>query len=470
MHRLVVVSVFILSLAGCAALRPLPAIDLAYHGVWQSDGYGYLVDIAADRARLFHITPAQCLPAEDGADDVHRFLAEHPPELTDGGERMRIGEPGDAWGVPVRRRARLPVACDAPTPRGAVANFAAFADFFSAHYAFFDLYGVDWAKTVEAMRPRIEDGMSDAALFGVFREMLAPLRDGHVTLRGRVDGDDVEYEPHEGETVSRLRAQAADRGILFDRYAGQFLKRHWMTGVRQTLLGGEGRLGGDRLIQYGMLDEAVGYLGLLTMAGFSGNRDIGFTDAADDYRVFDAVLDEAMDSFAQRGARAVVVDLSVNFGGFDRIGRELAARFASRKTLAYEKWPGDFPGAEPFALFVEPNSRPGFSGPVYVLTSDITVSAGETATMALRALPGVTHLGSTTRGALSDVLDKSLPNGWEISLSNEVYRDSDGVMWEGRGIAPQVPLTVFDPADPHRGHVEAVRRVQARARRDLGLR
>lgn len=52
--------------------------------------------------------------------------------------------------------------------------------------------------------------------------------------------------------------------------------------------------------------------------------------------------------------------------------------------------------------------------PVFVLTSDVTVSAAGTLLLSLRALPNVTHLGATTRGALSDVLTKPLLNGWEV--------------------------------------------------------
>jgi C-terminal processing protease CtpA/Prc len=76
----------------------------------------------------------------------------------------------------------------------------------------------------------------------------------------------------------------------------------------------------------------------------------------------------------------------------------------------------------------------------------------------------VTHVGQTTRGTLSDVLSKPLPNGWSLNLSNEIYIDADGRRWEGVGIPPQIALDVFSAQDPTKGHVEAVRAIVAAIR------
>ncbi len=101
-------------------------------------------------------------------------------------------------------------------------------------------------------------------------------------------------------------------------------------------------------------------------------------------------------------------------------------------------------------------------GPVYVMTSNITVSAGEILTTSPRALPNVTHVGEPTRGALSDVLDRTLPNGWELSLSNEVYLDSNGAAWEGRGIQPEWEMSVLPDGNPAEGHWTAIQKLLGR--------
>ena len=64
------------------------------------------------------------------------------------------------------------------------------------------------------------------------------------------------------------------------------------------------------------------------------------------------------------------------------------------------------------------------------------------------------------------MLWKPLPNGWSLSLSNEVYLDSDGKLWEGSGIPPEVPLEVFSKKDVTVGHLKAVRAVVDLVRRN----
>ncbi|MFB3070255.1 MAG: S41 family peptidase, partial [Gemmatimonadales bacterium] len=67
-------------------------------------------------------------------------------------------------------------------------------------------------------------------------------------------------------------------------------------------------------------------------------------------------------------------------------------------------------------------------------------------TLAMRALPHVTQVGRATRGALSDEINKPLPNGWLMQISAEEYRDSSGILYEARGIPPDWHLNVF-PSD-----------------------
>jgi carboxyl-terminal processing protease len=91
------------------------------------------------------------------------------------------------------------------------------------------------------------------------------------------------------------------------------------------------------------------------------------------------------------------------------------------------------------------------------MTSNVTVSAAEIFTMAMRALPNVTHVGQTTRGSLSDVLTKRLPNGWTVTLSNEVYLDAAGKAWEGLGIPPQTLIQVFAQSEPVAAPLRAIK-------------
>ena len=155
----------------------------------------------------------------------------------------------------------------------------------------------------------------------------------------------------------------------------------------------------------------------------------------------------------------MIIDLTINYGGYDFISRKIAERFAAKTTPSYSKYPADAPKATAYKYQLTPHSKNNFTGPVYVMTSNITLSGGELLTMSLKSLPNVTHVGETTRGALSDKLEKTLPNGWEISLSNEVYLDHQGREFEGKGIPPDISIPVFDWNNLMNGHIEAINKL-----------
>ena len=95
---------------------------------------------------------------------------------------------------------------------------------------------------------------------------------------------------------------------------------------------------------------------------------------------------------------------------------------------------------------VVPSARTRFTKPVFVLTSEVTVSAGEGLVAMLRAFPHVTHIGQRTRGYLSGILNKALPASLAVSVTNQVIRTPDGHAYEASGISPQIAVDVF-PAD-----------------------
>jgi carboxyl-terminal processing protease len=241
------------------------------------------------------------------------------------------------------------------------------------------------------------------------------------------------------------------------------LLERWKSGAmsketEDNLFAGTLQKAANGNVRYGLIGGDIGYLAVNAMDDFADDGD----DHDDDVEALDEALDRAMAMFA--GASAVIVDVSLNDGGFDTVARRIAGRFAAERTLAYSKYAGDAKGDTPQAIYVEPSDRERFTGPVYLITSDITVSAAEIFTMAMRALPNVTHLGGTTRGSLSDVLTKPLPNGWSVTLSNEVYLDAKGKAWEGKGVPPQVSVDEFSAEDFAAGHLKAIEAALALAR------
>jgi carboxyl-terminal processing protease len=157
----------------------------------------------------------------------------------------------------------------------------------------------------------------------------------------------------------------------------------------------------------------------------------------------------------------LIVDVSFNGGGSDLISLQLAGRFADRTRLALTKqWhrpqgrlpQGRLPQGRlpqerlPQAWEVAPLGAQRYLKPVYVLTSDLTGSAGETFTLMMRAFPHVIHAGQSTQGALSDILERPLGGGFSVTFSNEIVLDAAGASWEVRGITPTLPVRLFGPA------------------------
>jgi C-terminal processing protease CtpA/Prc len=92
---------------------------------------------------------------------------------------------------------------------------------------------------------------------------------------------------------------------------------------------------------------------------------------------------------------------------------------------------------------IAPRSEINYLGPIVVLISASTVSAAETFTMIMDEMPNVTLIGETTHGAFSNVLEWTLPNGFNIGMSNEFYLTPDGVWYEGTGIPVDIEVPFF---------------------------
>lgn len=75
-----------------------------------------------------------------------------------------------------------------------------------------------------------------------------------------------------------------------------------------------------------------------------------------------------------------------------------------------------------------------------VLASELTASAAEIFVLALLQRPSLTLIGEPTSGILSDTLERHLPNGWLLTLSNETYRVYDGEHYEDCGIPPHIRI------------------------------
>lgn len=445
-----------------ATLHADSAWPTELHGVWRSNGYGWLFALGADSSTVYHYTAGHCWPAGEQDGQVLEYLDSW--RLNDDASELALRTLGEPHPFQFTRLAELPAACRVAAATDALASFDLFAELMRSHYAFFEQYQVDWSARTAQGRLRLTAESSERALLAAMREALRGLDDAHLSVDASLDGTPAGISGFRGPTLAAVTAQANARGARAGKARRAWMDQVWTGQIGHDVLGGNGEVAGNGLLQYGLADADVGYLAARAIGGYA---DSSFEDPRADLVVLEQILDAALDRFARANVRAVIIDLSLNQGGFDFLARAIASRFVSDRRLAYSKSAADAPEAYRTELWIEPAQGKRFSGPVYVLTSDITVSAAEILTLALRPYPHVVHVGTPTRGALSDILGKNLPNGWHLTLSNEVYLDHHGESWEGRGIEPTLAVDVFPEADPA-GHSQAVGRIIELITADLG--
>ena len=172
-------------------------------------------------------------------------------------------------------------------------------------------------------------------------------------------------------------------------------------------------------------------------------------------------LETALDDIFRNSAKltGLVIDVRINGGGSDVFGISIASRLATEEYLAYSKVArNDIHDPDhriqPQPVIVHVSQRAGFRGPVVLLTSADSVSAAETFTMALLdRRPHVVRVGSNTQGVFSDVLGRSLLNGWTFGLPNEIYLTKDGKAF---GVPPDIEVPIFPTEDLASGRDSAL--------------
>ncbi len=455
---------------GTGVSREAVALYARLNGVFVSDGYGYVVDLRGDTRDIYHLSIDTCVFDEDTSAVIQQLLGPDDVIEAADGQSFAYGSAYEPHKITFHRIAALPAACVTPLPDTPQGNFDAFAATFTAHYAFLDLHGVNWPQQVASARSKLTSSTTDEDLFALFDEMMAPLEDSHLSLDAEINGREFSVAPVTTALSRGAIRLAAENGTSKQKVVLSALDDYWNQGVAETILQGQGHETAGGKLQYGLIDGTIGYINVLMLMGYTSDgfsSDASELDDAAEYQLINAILDEIMISFDEANVSAVIVDASLNFGGSDYMGREIAARFADKQRLAYTKSAFDAAGAPETSVYVVPTDRPSFDGPVYLMTTDSTVSAGEIMAMALRALPNVTHVGQPTNGSHSDVLNKALPNGWPLTLSNEIYRDHTGIAWEGRGIPPEIPLDIFNETTLVDDHPAAVAALVTHIQSDL---
>ncbi|MCV2366937.1 S41 family peptidase [Roseateles oligotrophus] len=430
-------------------------------GAWRVLGEGRLIEVDAQSITSYQETPSFCYrerisvsaAALEGASYQHSAS----PSRTAADIYLDPRQPSSNS---LERLAKIPDNCKNAPPSDAASSFKAMQEMFDLDYAFFKERGIDWSARMKLLAPKAAAAKDDAALQQVLLQAIDGFNDFHLTLMHFDPKGEPDFyaDSAASPTVKMLKQAFAAQSEAADFY--QF-EAAWHATRQQTVApqlsaGSNGRVLNGAMV-WGKLAGNIGYIELARLSEFAEGAN-----ASKDIQLIRAEMDRALLALAD--TKTVIVDIAVNDGGYDHVSAEVAGSFADRRRPAFSVEQQRPQGRATQQWFVEPRGAKQYLKPVYLLTSDRTVSAGDTLTLFMRELPNVTHVGQATSGSMSNKLVKSLPGNFLTSLSNEKYRDPRGELFEGRGIPPKLKLQVFDPTvagSLSTGHAEALAKLIA---------
>ncbi|MBC2608097.1 S41 family peptidase [Pelagicoccus albus] len=400
-------------------------------GTWEAKGYGTILSVSSGQLREFHQTDMGCIEMPDSTQQSLRAQYAYF-DIVD--QNTFFAAPtafGNRW-----QFSRISSAnnCGPTSSTNALQTFDFFDAYMQAHFAFFEEHGMDWESRSAATRATLRSNSSDQQLYQAMNNLLLELGDPHTGL------------------YAILNDQLVHRLAMFPRHLTPLIQQQYPNSSKT-----DDELFLDWIIsRYSNLEATmeqkgstiettpfywtsfgeIGYLHIGSMAGFSLSGEI-----PDEIAGLDRALDRALTDLSD--SKALIIDLSLNLGGYEWISQRIARRFAAEPVLSHRKTLPSAPEVPALDYVIEPSDRISYHGPLYLLTSDITISAGEDLTLSLRALPQTRHYGMRTYGALSNILSKPLPNGWGLTISNEVYSDFEGRVWEVQGIPPHYEIDLY---------------------------
>jgi Peptidase family S41/Tricorn protease C1 domain len=426
-----------------SGLSPATIQSKSLNGLWLSDGYGLFVEFNYGGLQTYEITSISCIPSRNakrsdvGNAGVIVFRSGHEtirvvPDAKPNFLRMHMD--GTASSIVLHRIAIRPEICRGRPNNTPQQNYAIFWQTFAEQYPFFALHKVDWNAADKEFRLQISANSKPDELFQIFRKMIEPLQDSHTGLEASNIGaefDGWRNDPNHLDEHAWKRAAS----VIETKYVRGGLRAYCRDHI-----------------QFGSLGRAIGYLRVTTFYDYA---DVPAYAA--ELQCLQKSLDLIFDSSIK--FNGLVIDVRLNHGGDDPLGIEIASRLTDKKYLAYSKIarnntdlnaPLHF--TEPQPTWVMPTARPGFKGRVVLLIGPDTVSAGETFAMALLDRnPRIRLIGLNTQGVFSDILSRSLPNGWRFHLPNEVYLTSEGKAFDGTGVPPDTRVPFFSEADLQNG-------------------
>ncbi|WP_024769670.1 S41 family peptidase [Aquimarina macrocephali] len=303
-------------------------------------------------------------------------------------------------------------------------NFDHFWNIFNDYYAFFETRNINWSQY-----ENLRDQVTTDNLYDIIEELAYLLDDGHVSISDEENG--IEIESGDPTLLEKLNANLSG-DLIIENVDDYFdLVDQKATTIVTEYLGGDFEIDERENIIWGLINDDIGYILIATMEGYG-------TNFSDELSTLNAVLNRMMNDLSVSGISKLIIDIRFNDGGYDTVALNMVSRFMNQERVSYFKKARLGDGfTENTSFSVAPAGDFQFTEDIILLTSPYTVSAAELFTLCMKDLPYVTIVGENTNGAFSTILTHILPNGAEVGLSNEIYSDAQGVVYEVVGIGPE---------------------------------
>ena len=399
-------------------------------GVWNTIGYGKQFVVTDSIVEIYHLYEGGCSFDSQMPKDL--FEKKYPvTRLTIDSLTIHVG----ITNYNFRRSNSKSAFCEKNfRSENPIVNFDALWNTFNEYYPSFELRGIDWQKSREKYRSRLDTRSTDLELYTVLYEMTSELNDGHVRIEIPENLENLFGKHH--DEMKGLRDEVISK--INTKYV-QNLKTYNKGNLNWGII--DGNIG---YIQINAFDELANYAidnnlprkefweTYKNKAGEYANP------SAADLNGIKQQMPKIFDDI--KHTNSCILDVRFNGGGWDAVGLEVLSYFTKNKVVAFTKKAKLKNGFTKLqTIFLEPNSNV-YNGHLFILTSPQTASAAETFVIASLNLPNSTTIGSNTEGMLSDINDKKLPNGWEYGLSSEIYLSADGVNYEKIGVPPDFEL------------------------------
>ncbi|WP_462171047.1 serine hydrolase [Pseudoalteromonas xiamenensis] len=433
--------------------------QLTTKGVWERVGYGELLEVTDSALTYYQFNQFGCTKLLETTEQIaldQLRLKITPNSLT----KLAIQEQDLIEPYYLQRINTLPTSCttsisvDSPVSQTYVFDYI--WNLFNDYYAYFDTREVNWQTQYDTYRPLVNDSMNDEALFQVLSELVAPLQDAHVniineskalyfnrpkdnpfsrTVRGMMfaslrDGEVLDPSEIESE-LNQLYAQ---------------ISTSYMTPSSAKRFPSDPQ--DEPTVLWGITPDNVGIITINNMMSYASDTMSEEATLAAANSLFDTIMTQLAQT------KGIIVDVRNNQGGYDSVSLAIAQRFNQTDHAVFYKQAKTKTGTGDLLERKLNGRSDAYTNPVYLLTSEVTVSAGEIFVIAMRSLPQVTQVGKETSGALSDLKFFDIPNDWSITLSNEVYWTSDNQYFEKTGIPPAVSIPAFSVDDLKMGRFQ----------------